>query len=118
MIFNVVSPIVTDIYGDSMKEAVKNFIKFNHNLNITNMIIKDQSNNIEARMKYYQQDGRNKVGINMYPVNTNYLPIASNTFIPNNIIQPDMGLWPLSAESPMSPPGMLPFFPTVVNITK
>jgi hypothetical protein len=48
MIFNVVSPIIATIDGDSLKEAVKNFIKINHSLNITNMIIKDQSNNIEG----------------------------------------------------------------------
>jgi hypothetical protein len=113
MIFNVISPIVTTINGDSMKEAIKNFIKINHNLNITNMIIKDQSHNVEARMKYYQHDGRNKVGINMYPIHTNVLPIANNVFIPNNVIEPSMGLWPLS---PMSPLDMIPFVPSVVNI--
>jgi hypothetical protein len=115
MIFNVVSPIIATIDGDSLKEAVKNFIKINHSLNITNMIIKDQSNNIEARIKYYQQDGRNKVGINMFPINSNYLPIASNTYIPNNIIQPSMSLWPLS-PLPISPFGLSSFIPSVVKI--
>jgi hypothetical protein len=116
MIFNVISPIVTTINGDSMKEAIKNFIKINHNLNITNMIIKDQSQNVEARMNYYQHDGRNKVGINMYPIHTNVLPIANNVFIPNNVIEPSMNLFPLSPMSPMSPLGMIPFVPSVVNI--
>ena len=50
MIFNIVSPIVATIDGDSVKDAVKNFIKINHNLNITEMIIKDQSRNIQAKI--------------------------------------------------------------------
>jgi hypothetical protein len=101
MIFNVVSPMVINIDGDSLKDAIKNFIKINHNLNITNMIIKDQSKNIEARIQYYQQDGRNKVGINMFPINSNYLPIATNTYVPTNMRVPH---------------GVMPFIPTVVNI--
>jgi hypothetical protein len=116
MIYKVISPIVATIDGDSLKEAVKNFIKINHNLNINNMIIKDQSTNYEAKIKYYQQDGRNKVGINMFPINSNYLPIANDTFIPNNIIEPNMSIFPLSPLSPLSPNGISSFIPSVVNI--
>ena len=54
MIFNVVSPIVATIDGDSLKDAIKNFIKINHNLNITEMIIRDQSNNVRANINYYK----------------------------------------------------------------
>ena len=109
MIFQVVFPFESTIYGDSFKEAVKNFVKLNHNLNITKMIIKDQSKQVEANINYYKEDGRNKVGINMFPVGLQYpIPIVTNdTYIPPGIM-------------PMSPlpstPLSLPFIPTVINI--
>lgn len=117
MIFNIVSPIVATIDGDSLKDAIKNFIKINHNLNITDMIIRDQSNNIQARIKYYKEDGRNKVGINMFPVGLNYpIPIiTNNTYIPQTIIDPTSSLWPLS-PIPLSPFGLTSFIPSVVKI--
>ena len=116
MIFNVVSPLIATIDGESLKEAIKNFIKINHSLNITNMIIKDQSSNIEAQIKYYQKNGRNKVGINMFPLDANYpIPMVNNMYMPNNIIQSNIDLWPLS-PLPMSPYGLTSFIPTVVKI--
>ena len=59
MIYQIVSPIVTPIYGDSFKEAIKNYVKFNHNLNINNLIIKDQSQHWEARLRYYKENQKN-----------------------------------------------------------
>lgn len=127
MIFNIVSPLVATIDGDSLKDAIKNFIKINHNLNITDMIIKDQSNNIQARIKYYKEDGRNKVGINMFPVGLNYpIPIVTNdTYIPPTLmsptlmsptfINPNSNLWPLS-PIPLSPFGLNSFIPSVIKI--
>lgn len=117
MIFNVVSPIVATIDGDSLKDAIKNFIKFNHNLNITEMIIKDQSNNIRANINYYKHDGRNKVGINMFPVGLNYpIPIVTNdTFIPPRLIEQPTNLWPMS-PIPLSPVAFAPFVPSVIKI--
>ena len=115
MIFNVVSPIVATIDGDSLKDAIKNFIKFNHNMNIREMIIRDQSNNVRANINYYKQDGRNKVGINMFPVGLDYpIPIVTNdTYIPPRLIEQPLNLWPLS-PIPLSPYG--PFIPSVINI--
>lgn len=120
MIFQVVFPFESTIYGDSFKEAVKNFIKLNHNLNITKMIVKDQSKQIEAKMNYYKEDGRNKVGINMFPVGLQYpTPIVTNdTFIPQQIVDgSQMPFFPLSplSMSPVSPMS-IPFMPTVINI--
>jgi len=117
MIFNVVSPMVATIDGDSLKDAIKNFIKFNHTLNITEMIIRDQSNNVRANINYYKQDGRNKVGINMFPVGLDYpIPIVTNdTFIPPRLIEQPLNLWPLS-PIPLSPYGLGSFIPSVINI--
>ena len=35
MIYQVVSPFTTDIYGESYKDAIKHFVKLNRNLNIS-----------------------------------------------------------------------------------
>ena len=77
MLFQIVQPIVADIYGDSFKEAIKNYVKFNHNLNITNMIIKDQANHYEARLRYYQENNKNKVGIDVYPYTNVSYPVVT-----------------------------------------
>lgn len=114
MIYQVVSPFSLEISADSIKEAIKNAVKIKRNINITEMIIKDQNRHIKAKLEYYQQDGRNKVGINMFPVGYNYpIPIVTNdTYVPPQIIQ--------SPLIPMSPiplsPVMSPFIPTVINI--
>jgi len=74
MLYQIVSPIVTDINGDSFKEALKNYLKINHNINITNLIIKDRENYYEAKLRYYKQNQKNKVGIDVYPYPTLELP--------------------------------------------
>ena len=99
MIYQIVFPIQSTVYGDSFKEAVKNFIKLNHSLNIRNLILKDQSNQMSATLNYYKEDGRNKVGIDMYPVGLQYkIPlVTSNAYYPQPLIA-------------------APFIPTVINI--
>jgi hypothetical protein len=117
MIFKIVSPMITTIDGDSLKEAIKNFIKINHNLNITNMIIRDQTNNIQAKINYYKEDGRNKVGINMFPVGLEYpIPVVTNgSYIPQNVIQPPNNSWSIS-PSHFSPQSFSQFVPSVIKI--
>ena len=135
--FQVVFPIVADIGGDSFNEAVKNFIKINHNLNISDMIIKDQSQHMRAQIKYYEQDGRNKVGINMFPIGMNYplpvvtkdgykrqtvmeSPFALSPFMPflpqvqspGAVLLQDSPLYSIS-PTPISP---MPFIPTVIKM--
>lgn len=76
MIYQIVSPVYASIHGDSFKEAIKNYVKFNHNLNVTNLIIKDQADHAyEARLRYYMQNEKNKVGIDVYPY-TNIKPMV------------------------------------------
>lgn len=116
MEFKIIFPFESIIYGDSFKEAIKNFIKINHNLQVTKMIVTDQSRNIEAQVKYYQEDGRNKVGINMFPVGYNYpVPIVTNdTYVPPRYT--DSLIASVLPMSPMSPMSIGPFIPTVINI--
>jgi hypothetical protein len=110
MEFKIIYPLESIIYGDSFKNAIKNFIKINHNLQISKMIVTDRTRNMQAQIKYYQLDGRNKVGINMFPVGIDQpIPIvtSNNTYIPPRYVNPTL---PLSPFSPM------PFIPTVINI--
>ena len=129
--FQVVFPIVADIGGDSFKEAVKNFIKINHNLNISDMIIKDQSQHMRAQIKYYEQDGRNKVGINMFPIGMDYpIPVQTDTYRPRTIVESPFSPFlpvvqspgavllqdsPLYSISPV-PISPMPFIPTVITM--
>ena len=96
MIYQIVQPFSATIYGDSFKEAIKQYVKLNHNMNITRMIIKDQSNHYDTRLRYYIENNKNKVGIDVYPYTNmsypNIAPIISGpiisshtpiTFVPN-----------------------------------
>ena len=78
MLFQIIQPFVADIYGDSFKEAIKQYIKFNYNSDITNMIIKDQQNHYQTRLKYYKENNKKKVSIDISPyVNIPYSPIIA-----------------------------------------
>lgn len=68
MIFQVLSPFVYTIDADSIYEAIKNIVKIKRHMNINQLIITDRIRNMKATMKYYKHDGRNKVGINVYPM--------------------------------------------------
>jgi hypothetical protein len=88
MIYQIVSPVVATIEGDSFKEAIKNYVKFNHNLNIRNLIVKDQADHsYEAKLRYYIQNQRNKVGIDIYPYTNVAYPVPIINSI-NPIISP------------------------------
>jgi len=114
-VYQVVSPIVVGINGDSFKKAIKNFAKMYHRMNLASIIITDQQRHIEAKFKYFQQDGRNRVGINMYPISAPYIPIitkSSDILKKGNILSPlsethsPFSLYPyispMSAISPVS----------------
>ena len=126
MEFKIIYPLESLIYGDSFKNAIKNFIKINHNLQISKMIVTDRTRNMQAQIKYYQEDGRNKVGINMFPVGLDQpIPIVtdSNTYIPPRYVSPSNSMLPFSPLvnsilplSPLSPLITMPFIPTVINI--
>ena len=77
--YQILSPFVYDIYGDSFKDAVKNFIKINHNLNLQDIIIRDQANTQKYRadVRYYTQEGINKAGITMYPMQNSFVGLGA-----------------------------------------
>lgn len=73
--YQVISPVVMAIDGNTFKDAVKRFVKLNYNLNLSNIIITDQSRHMRANFNYFRQDGRNRVGINMYPIAYPFIPL-------------------------------------------
>tara|TARA_B100001093_G_C26769419_1_gene989367 strand:- start:1199 stop:1480 length:282 start_codon:yes stop_codon:yes gene_type:complete len=73
--YNVVSPIVTTVNATSLHSAIKLFAKTYRNMNINSMIIKDQNRHYKTKLRYYTNDGRNKVGINYYPLPLTYVPM-------------------------------------------
>ncbi len=85
MIYQVLSPFVTAIEGDSYKEAIKNFVKINYNMAIQSMIIQDQMNHYQAKMKYYKENNKDKIGITVYPY-SNVNQLLPNQLLPNQIL--------------------------------
>jgi len=126
MIYQIVHPFTETIYGDSFKQAIKNYIKINRNLNINQMIVTDQTNHIKATMKYYKEDIRNKVGINIVPVSNTapYLTVGATPFLP----LPAAPFLPLQSGplvpyfdfeiSPMRPVLGPAFIPTVIDLPR
>ena len=122
--YQVLSPFASTIYGDSFNEAIKNYIKLNRQLNITEMIVKDQMQHYQAKMNYYKENNRNKVGINILPVSYDFVnnilfpnrPIVDfsndTSYVPSQYVESPM-MFPLS-PIPMSPIGS--FMPTVINL--
>jgi hypothetical protein len=75
MQFNIIYPFTQIINGDTLNEAIKTFVKLNYDINLTKLIIQDQNKYYDTKIKYYVHDGRNKIGINMFPTNQYLLHI-------------------------------------------
>lgn len=85
MIFQVLSPIVTSINGDSLKEAIKNFAKVNYAYQFNNLLLADQINNrYQANINYYSVNNKNKIGIAINRASDN----VGLTAYPKNSLQP------------------------------
>ena len=84
MEFKIVFPVVSTVFSDSFKDAIKQYIETNRAMNINQMIIQDRMNRMQANIRYYNQDGRSKMGINMFPIPLNMgMPMVVN--IPSNL---------------------------------
>jgi hypothetical protein len=113
MKFSVVYPYPSMIDAESFKEAIKQYVKINHNVNINQMILNDKLSHVNAELNYYRKNNVDKVGINMYPISPNY-SIIPNFYGPVHV-QP---LIPDSINSSImySPTLIPPFMPRVINI--
>ena len=87
MIFQILSPIVASIEGDSLKDAIKNFVKVNHAYQFNNFVLADQINKYNANINYYKQNNKNKIGISIQQADTNN-SVGLNVYPTNNLFQP------------------------------
>jgi hypothetical protein len=133
MIYNIVHPYAMAIPADSFGEAVKNYVKINHDLSVRELIITDQIRNMKANLEYYNKGNRKKVSISLSPTTLpldikddgqiisplNSWPYSpsisydtkeypSTTFIPGISYNPLGPLGPLGSISPL---GFGPFGP-------
>ena len=107
MIFQVVHPFVMTINGDSLKTAVKNFIKLKHGLNLSKIILADQNRYYEAAFDYYKHNGRNKVGIDYTPASSTIITSLGLPTIPVMGAMGPMGhMGPMGAMGAMGPMGV------------
>tara|TARA_B100001093_G_C26841535_1_gene1020782 strand:+ start:491 stop:907 length:417 start_codon:yes stop_codon:yes gene_type:complete len=67
LVYQVVQPFSYQISGDNLNNAIKNFVKYHRDLNLTSIIIADQNRHIEAKFNYMFSEGKNKVQIKRYP---------------------------------------------------
>ena len=67
-VFTVVYPFHYTVTADTFNNAIKHFVKAHRDMNINHLIIKDQERHMEARVKKFWKDGRNFLGLNVYPV--------------------------------------------------
>ena len=124
ILYQVVQPFFYELSANTVNEAIKNFVKIHHDINLANIIITDQKNHYQANMNYFLQDGRNKVGINVNPfsgpivIGPTYsayldtLPGATGT--PLTPIVP-ANTW--NTAYPLSPyPVVAPFVPHIIDI--
>lgn len=120
MPFQIVSPFVMNINGNDLKSAVKNFVKLHHSLKINNMVVADQNRHMDVSLKYYKHDGRNKVGIDMYP-STQIVTTGSSIISPVSSIMSPVSSIISPVSSIMSPVSsiMSPVFRTpALNVGK
>lgn len=75
MPFQVISPIFMDVDGKDFNEALKNFVKLNHHLNLTQLIITDQTRNMHANIEYIKEQNRKtKSKITWVPTTMSVIP--------------------------------------------
>ena len=129
ILYQVVQPFQYAISADTVNEAIKNFVKIHRNLNLNQIIITDQTNHWEAKMKYFIEDGRNRVGINAYPymgpmtIGPSYVNWADNTLpgvtgIPLTPPLPAGSDLIFSPSIPYSPYGITNFVPTIIALDR
>jgi hypothetical protein len=65
--YKIVSPMNVNIMGDSVIDAIKRFVKMNYELEINNLILQDEGKRMYARIRYFEDQNKHKVGIDVYP---------------------------------------------------
>jgi len=109
MIFNILHPIIATIDADSYKQAIKNYIKINHDMYIDRMVIQERNKYYNAMLNYYAKNGQRKVGIDMYPISNIQATLLKNKLNntnTNTVIAPMYSIpsmIPIISTPPVSP---------------
>lgn len=82
-LFTVVSPYTVKIDAGNLHDAMKSFAKQYYHLKINDFIIKDYMNHYKANLKYFKNDGRTRIGINVNPWTG---PIVPGPLISQNVL--------------------------------
>lgn len=69
MIYRVLYPYYTELHAVSLDEAVSNWIRLYHHLNINKLIIEDNKKHWKVRMKKLANSEKHRVGfkVTSYP---------------------------------------------------
>ena len=124
ILYQVVQPFTYSLSANTVNDAIKQFVKIHHNLNLNKIIITDQQHNYESKLRYFIEDGRNRVGINTYPYSG---PIVLGPTYSSYIDQPLPGVSgiPLSPSMPVTagnlwsnnyPLTPYAFVPTIIDL--
>jgi len=104
MIYQIVYPFSYAISGETMKEAIKNYAKYNYDMNINKLIVTDQIRHMKAKINYYNDNNNNKkVKISMKPTFWNGVGFDSQ----NRLRIPGTE-WPNTPEVNFDPRPVLP----------
>ena len=83
MLYTVLHPMYMQLDSPNFNQAIKNYVKMNRDINITNLILQDRMNTMkQANLRYYKKNGKKKANIsimpynNVYPYNNPYPPLA------------------------------------------
>jgi hypothetical protein len=119
MLYQVVEPITMAINGGSFKDAVKNFVKMNHELSLTSLILTDQQRYMRANLNFYKESDKHKVGISLFPT------VWPLTMSEDGEIRSPLNTWPYSPsitydtkEYPSTTfmPRIIPLVPTLGSL--
>ena len=102
MPYQIISPFVMPLDGDSFTNALKNYAKLNYMSNINQLIVTDQAQNMVANMKYYDDErGGRRVKIGVEP--TRHRRLASLS--PRRDYAPAYGMGGPMMGGPLMAPG-------------
>lgn len=114
MSFQIVYPITMSLSADSFKDAVKQYVKMNYDVNLANLIITDQYRYMKANLKYYKEGSKNKVGISLFPTSwSNNSLLLEPPFPYSTQISYDTKEYPRTTfiQSPVFVPTIVPLDP-------
>lgn len=120
------SDLITTINSTDINSALRYFVKFYHERDINEMIMKDQYNHYKANIKYIEKKGKKKVRVSYHPFEYNAYPKSVIPLV-NNLNEPiayfnnnnnNNYSYPFNVDNTFSSASsiILPLNPTVVTL--